>query len=258
MRLPIGETSLETNTVCLHVVHAGPEDGPLVILLHGFPEFWYGMRNQVEALASAGYQVWAPDQRGYNMSDRPRDVPAYHLEETTKDIAGLIEASGRRKACVVGHDWGGIVAWWLALRYPERLERLVVLNAPHPAVVLPAVLRDPSQVVRSLYALFFQIPGLPEAILRSGDWELVEKSMRATSRPGTFSDADFEQYRRAWWRPGAFTAMLNWYRANFLMLDPVGGFFEHHQAPLVAQGCAETGRLPAEGDILRAPQDQNR
>jgi pimeloyl-ACP methyl ester carboxylesterase len=118
--------------------------------------------------------------------------------------------------------------------------------------MLPAVLRDPTQVVRSLYALFFQIPGLPEAILRNDDWKLVEKSMQATSRPGTFSDSDFEQYRQAWWRPGAFTAMLNWYRANFRRppLYPQG---ERVRLPVLilwgAQDAAlsrETARLSAE------------
>lgn len=209
------ETFLTTNGIRLHVVQAGPEDGPLVILLNGFPEFWYGWREQIGPLAEAGFRVWVPDQRGYNLSDKPRRVSAYHLEKTTEDVLGLIIASGKGRAFVAGHDWGAAVAWWLAQRYPQVVERLAVLNVPHPAVFWPAVRRDPAQLGRSLYAAFFQIPWLPEALSRNDDWALVVRSIQASSRPGTFTEADFEQYRRAWWQPGAFTAMLNWYRANF-------------------------------------------
>ncbi len=95
---------IETNGICLHVVQDGPEDGPLVILLHGFPEFWYGWRQQIPFLANAGYRVWAPDQRGYNLSDKPRGIAAYNLDELAADVAGLIETSGREQAILVGHD----------------------------------------------------------------------------------------------------------------------------------------------------------
>jgi pimeloyl-ACP methyl ester carboxylesterase len=216
MVISLEETFLETNGIRLHVVEAGPKDGKIIILLHGFPETWRCWKSQIEPLAEAGFRVIAPDQRGYNLSDKPHGVMAYHLEKSTADALGIILASGREKASVAGHDWGGIVAWQLAERYPQVVERLAILNAPHPGVVLPAALRDPSQFVRSLYVLFFQLPGLPEAILRNNDWALAVKYMlQATSRPGTFSEEDFEQYRQAWWQPGAFTAMLNWYRANF-------------------------------------------
>jgi pimeloyl-ACP methyl ester carboxylesterase len=209
------ETYFETNGVRLHVVEAGPKEGKLAILLHGFPEFWYGWRKQIGPLAGAGLRVIAPDLRGYNLSDKPKEVLAYHLEEAAKDILGLIMSASPGKAAVVGHDWGGFVAWWLALRYPQFVERVAVLNIPHPAAVLPAVLRDPAQIRRSLYFLFFQLPWLPEAMARHNDWALVEKGMQGSSRPGTFGEEDFEHYRRAWWRQGAFTAMLNWYRAYF-------------------------------------------
>jgi epoxide hydrolase 4 len=207
-------TYFETNGIRLHAVQAGPEGGRLIILLHGFPEFWRGWIHQIEPLAAAGYYVLAPDQRGYNLSDKPLDPAAYSLDELSKDIAGLIRAAGRQKAVVVGHDWGGVVAWWLGIHYPEMLERLVILNAPHPGALRQILISNPDQIRRSSYAFFFQLPWIPEAISRNNDWELMEKALRETSRPGTFSVQDFEHYRQAWWRKGAFTAMLNWYRAN--------------------------------------------
>ncbi len=208
------KTIIQTNNICLHAVQAGPGDGPLVILLHGFPEFWRGWINQIEPLASAGYRVLAPDQRGYNLSDKPLNVAAYRLEETGKDVLGLMENLEREEATIVGHDWGGGVGWWLAAHHPERVERMVILNMPHPRVIQRTLLRSPRQALRSLYAAFFQIPRLPEAILRNNDWELLVKNLLESSQPGTFSDEDIEQCRRAWWQEGAITGMLNWYRAN--------------------------------------------
>jgi epoxide hydrolase 4 len=212
---------IETNGIRLHTVQAGPEGGRLIILLHGFPEFWRSWVRQIEPLAAAGYYVLAPDQRGYNLSDKPQDLAAYSLDELSKDIVGLIHASGRQKAVVVGHDWGGVVAWWLGIHYPEMLERLVILNAPHPVAFRQILSSNPDQIRRSSYVFFFQLPWIPEAISRNNDWELMEKTLRETSRPGTFNAQDFEHYRQAWWRKGAFTAMLNWYRANARHLTKV-------------------------------------
>jgi epoxide hydrolase 4 len=207
-------TFFETNGIRLHAMQAGPEGGRLVILLHGFPEFWRGWIHQIEPLASAGYYVLAPDQRGYNLSDKPEDMEAYVLEELGKDIIGLIRAAGRQKAVIIGHDWGGIVAWWLGIHSPDLLEKLVIINAPHPGVMRRTLIYNPGQAIRSSYALFFQLPWIPEAISRNEDWKLVEKALHESSQPGTFSDTDLEYYRESWWRKGAFTAMLNWYRAN--------------------------------------------
>ncbi len=204
---------IPTNGITLHTVAAGPEDGPLVLLLHGFPEFWYGWRRQIPALAAAGFRVLAPDQRGYNLSDKPRDLAAYRLDEMAADALGLIDAAGRERAFVVGHDWGAMVAWWLALVAPERVARLAILNVPHPAVFRRRLLSDPEQQKRSLYAAFFQLPWLPEALLSAADWRATERALRNSSLPDTFSDADMAEYRRAWARPGAMTTMLNWYRA---------------------------------------------
>ncbi|MDB5241462.1 MAG: alpha/beta hydrolase [Spirosoma sp.] len=199
--------------VRLHVVQAGPAEGPLVILLHGFPEFWYGWKHQIEPLADAGYHVWAPDQRGYNLSDKPDGIAAYSIDTLAADVVDLINAAGRQQALVVGHDWGAAVAWWVAALYPERVERLVALNVPHPAVMKQYASRNVGQMLRSWYIGFFQLPILPEALARLGNWAVMAHTLRSSSRYGTFSDADIAQYKLAWSQPGAMRSMINWYRA---------------------------------------------
>lgn len=204
---------LQTNGISLHAAEAGPADGPLVILLHGFPEFWYGWRHQIEALANAGYCVLVPDQRGYNLSDKPKGIAAYNLDELAADVIGLIDATGREKAYVVGHDWGGAVAWWTAIKYPQRLEKLVILNAPHPKVMRWNLLHNRAQRRKSWYMFMFQMPLLPEWRMRRANWEIGQRALQGTSRPGTFSEADIALYREAWSQPGAARGMINWYRA---------------------------------------------
>lgn len=199
--------------VRLHVVDAGPADGPLVILLHGFPEFWYGWRRQIGALAAAGFRVLAPDQRGYGMSDKPPGIDSYRTDRLAADVLALAGWAGRPTFSLVGHDWGGIVAWWVALTAPDRVARLAILNAPHPATVRGYALRHPTQAVRSWYALAFQLPWLPERLIRARGFRLAERALLGTSRPGTFDADDLALYREAWGRPGALTAMVNWYRA---------------------------------------------
>ena len=204
---------LHANGLELHAAAAGPPDGPLVLLLHGFPEFWYGWRRQIDPLAAAGLRIVAPDGRGYNLSDKPEGVAAYALDTLADDALGLARALGRDRFAVVGHDWGAVVAWHLAGRNPERVERAAVLNGPHPATVRPFMRAHPSQVLRSWYAAFFQAPMLPEWTLGAGDFAWLRASMARSARPGAFSEADLRRYRDAWARPGALTAMLNWYRA---------------------------------------------
>jgi pimeloyl-ACP methyl ester carboxylesterase len=201
------------NGVTLHAVEAGPADGPLVILLHGFPEFWWGWRYQIGPLGDAGFRVLVPDQRGYNLSDKPEGRRAYDLDTLARDVVGLADALGRETFSVVGHDWGGLAAWWTASRYPDRVSKLVVLNAPHPSVAGAYMRSHPSQMLRSLYVGFFQIPRLPEAMLSANGHRSLKDALLRTSRPGTFSDDDIVYYEKAWSQPGALTAMLNWYRA---------------------------------------------
>ncbi|HEX5104868.1 MAG TPA: alpha/beta hydrolase [Pirellulaceae bacterium] len=218
--MDLSSTRIKTNGICLNVVQSGPVDGTLVILLHGFPEFWYGWRKQIPALANAGFRVWAPDQRGYNTSDKPPQVRDYRLDHLTDDVAGLIAGSGRQRVVVVGHDWGGAVAWWLAANYPELVERLVILNVPHPLVMQRLIRTDLRQTLRSWYMFFMQIPWLPEALMRRGNWRGMARGLQSSSREGTFTETELELYRSAWSQRGAFTAMLNWYRAAFRYPPP--------------------------------------
>lgn len=202
-----------TNGVRLHVALAGPDHGRLLIFLHGFPEFWYGWRRQIDFFARLGYRVLAPDQRGYNLSDKPGGIAAYGLDHLARDIVGLIKAVDRERALIVGHDWGAVVAWWLALRHADRVEKLAILNGPHPQVMRRHLLHDAEQRRKSWYIFFFQLPWLPEWRMQKNGWEIAGRALLKTSRPGTFVEADLAEYRAAWSQPGAATAMINWYRA---------------------------------------------
>jgi len=199
------------NGVRLHYVEAG--SGPLVLLLHGFPEFWYSWRHQIPALAAAGFHVLAPDLRGYNLSDKPSGVPAYRLEILLEDVVGLIRHAGEEKAIIVGHDWGGVLAWHLAMYHPQVVEKLIVLNAPHPAAYWRE-LRSWEQLRKSWYVLFFQVPGLPEQLLGAGDYDALDRMLRRKPvHPEAFTAEDVRLYKQALSRPGALTAALNYYRA---------------------------------------------
>ncbi|HVC07914.1 MAG TPA: alpha/beta hydrolase [Solirubrobacterales bacterium] len=199
----------DVNGIRLHYVESG--QGPLVVLLHGFPEFWYSWRHQIPALAAAGYHVVAPDMRGYNLSDKPSGWRAYDGEHLAADIAALIRHSGVEKAHLVGHDWGAAVAYLTAMDHPDSVERLAILNVPHPARMLDGF-RTVKQLRKSWYMFFFQIPYLPEKLLARDGFAFAKRSLRADS-PESFTDADLERYAEAWSQPGAFTGMINYYRA---------------------------------------------
>jgi pimeloyl-ACP methyl ester carboxylesterase len=202
------------NGVRLHYVEAGA--GPLVVLLHGFPEFWYSWRRQIGPLAAAGFRVWAPDLRGYNLSAKPPGLAAYRPEVLAADVAALIEHAGEQSAHIIGHDWGGVLAWLLPVYHPDRVRKRVILNAPHPAALRRELRRGVGQLLRSWYVFFFQLPLLPEWVMRAGDFFLLRRMLRRQPvRPGAFTDADMAAYRAALARPGALTAALNWYRAGF-------------------------------------------
>lgn len=210
-RLRHGTIEVES-AVHLHYVELG--EGPLVVLLHGFPEFWYAWRRQIGALAAAGYRVVAPDQRGYNLSDKPEGVAAYGSARLVEDVATLIRDRGETKAFVVGHDWGAGVAWSFAMEHPEMVERLVVLNGPHPERLLHALRTSPVQWIRSWYMFFFQLPALPEAVSELDSYAFLLKPLREEpTLPGAFTREDIARYVEAYARPGALTAMINWYRA---------------------------------------------
>ncbi|MCH8025455.1 MAG: alpha/beta hydrolase [Chloroflexi bacterium] len=201
------------NGVRLHYVEQG--DGPLVVLLHGFPEFWYSWRHQIPALADAGFRVIAPDQRGYNTSEKPPGVRSYRIEALVDDVAALILQTGESRAVVVGHDWGGAVAWMVPMLRPEVVHKLIVLNAPHPRA-FQREMRTVGQLLKSWYILFFQLPFLPEIALRLGKYRAIERQLRREpKRPRAFSDEDIAAYKEAIAQPGALTAAINYYRATF-------------------------------------------
>ena len=211
--MELEHSTIETNGIRLHIVQAGPKSGVPVVLLHGFPEFHYGWRKQIPALVEAGCRVIVPDQRGYNLSDKPKGVNNYSVDILVEDIIGLIDALGYEKVNLVGHDWGGIVAWALAIKYPERLHKLSIMNVPHPAVMKRFLQRDLEQMRRSWYAAFFQLPWIPEFILSTNRWQRFAHSLQNTSKAGSFTDEDLIKYKEAWSQPDAMTSMLNWYRS---------------------------------------------
>lgn len=209
------------NDVALHYVTLPPARdavdhptgaAPLVVLLHGFPECWYTWHRQLDALAAAGYRVVAPDLRGYNRSSTPPGVDSYRVDELVADVRGLVESRGATQAAVVGHDWGGLVAWECAIREPELVSQLAVLNAPHPDVYRRSLLRSPGQLVRSSYVGFFQLPWLPEQLLEADDYRLVERALEELSAADSLSKSDRERFHKAMERTDS-SGPLNYYRA---------------------------------------------
>jgi epoxide hydrolase 4 len=202
----------------------------LALCLHGFPEHAYSWRHQMPLLARLGYRVWAPNLRGYGGTDSPREVSAYKTRMLVKDVASLIKAAAPRETLLLAHDWGGALAWSLALtpqsreigaigdpgfKQPQLIDKLVVMNLPHPAC-FARELRRPPQFFKSWYMFFFQLPWLPEFLLSRRDGRAISDVIRRTSRdPARFTDEDVEVYRANAARPGGLTAMINWYRALF-------------------------------------------
>jgi epoxide hydrolase 4 len=200
---------ITTNGIKLHYVTQG--EGPLMLMLHGFPEFWYSWRHQIPEFAK-NFKVVALDLRGYNDSDKPKEQSAYIMDEFIKDIQGIIKGLGYQKCVLVGHDWGGAIAWCFAYAHPEMLERLIILNMPHPAKFTQG-LRTPQQMLRSTYALFFQLPWLPEFLIQSSDYQAIETAFKGMAiNKSVFTKADIDAYKDAAAKRGALTAMLNYYR----------------------------------------------
>jgi len=200
--------------VGLNVVTAGPQDGKLVIFLHGFPETallsWH---HQLHHFGEQdNYFVVAPDQRGYNTSDKPAGVENYRLNELAADVVSLIDYYQKDSAIVVGHDWGAAVAWWTAITHPTRVSKLAILNVPHPAAMERYLFTHLSQVRKSWYIFFFQLPFLPEFRFARDDFAWPWTGM-GTAAPGTFGSDDRALYLQAWSEPGAIENSINWYRA---------------------------------------------
>ncbi|MFC2065044.1 alpha/beta fold hydrolase [Chloroflexota bacterium] len=200
--------TIETNGIHLHTVLAGPGNGQPVFLLHGFPDAWFGWQSQIEALVGAGFRVIAPDQRGYNLSDKPQGIASYTMPLLVDDILGLADELGFDRFSLAGHDFGAMVAWNLAMSHPERLKKMAIANVPHPAVMKSYLRSQPKQMLKSWYGLFFQIPKLPELIVRMSNWRFLISAM-----PDELSAEEQDRYREVWEQPGAMTGMINWYRA---------------------------------------------
>src|SRR5213079_615373 len=216
IRSPLEFRVFHINGIALHVILAGPVSGKPLVFLHGFPEFWFAWRHQIDHFVSSGYRVIIPDQRGYNLSEKPAGIASYSIDLLAKDVVGLLDTVANSKVFVVGHDWGAAVTWHLAARYSDRVDRTAILSVPHPRVFIKNLIMNPAQLRRSWYMLFFQLPWLPELILRRRHWALLVRVLQNTSPPGVFSDSDLEQHKESWARKGALTAMLNWYRAALL------------------------------------------
>jgi epoxide hydrolase 4 len=192
----------------MHTVREGPESGPAVILLHGFPEFWYSWRFQIPALAQAGFRVIVPDQRGYNLTEKHGP---YDVGTLVNDIVRLQDAAGIPRSHVVGHDWGAVVAWALAALRPERVDKLAILNGPHPNAYLETCKRHPRQIAMSWYIGLFQIPGVAERLVRANDFQVLDK-MFSKIPDRYMTREDIGKYKDALRQPGALSAALGWYR----------------------------------------------
>ena len=200
-----------TNGIRMHYVTQG--HGPLIVLLHGFPEFWYSWRLQIPFLAKLGYTVVAPDLRGYNDTDKP--YRGYDIDTLLCDIVGLIKGLGQEKAIIVGHDWGGVLAWMFAMKYQPMVERLLVLNAPHSGT-FQRELRTPKQLRKSWYVLAFQLPWLPEYILGRNHAQVIgQMIIRSAVQKAAFPPDVLAHYRDAMSKPGALHASISYYRMLF-------------------------------------------
>ena len=211
---------VKVNGIQLHYVEEG--QGELVILLHGFPEFWYSWREQIPVLAKR-YRVVAPDMRGYNLSDKPTEIKDYKIEILASDIAELVNVLGEKKAIIVGHDWGGAVAWALASLYPAVVSKLAVLNIPHPSEMKKALIGfNLAQWKKSYYIFLFQLPRIPERYIGKDLKSFFNKVFTSFTPKGnvhSITDAGIDKYIEAYRQPGALTGAINYYRATFRQLS---------------------------------------
>jgi len=245
---------ISTNGIRLHTALAGPEDGEPVFLLHGFPDAWFGWEAQIRPLAEAGFRVIVPDQRGYNLSDKPKGVSNYAMDILVQDVLGLADRLGYQRFHLAGHDFGAIVCWNIARHYETRLISLAISNVPYPAVMREYLQKHPSQMLKSWYALFFQVPRVPERIVRVNNWQILISAM-----PKDLTEAERDRYREAWNQPGAMTGMINWYRAllrqgrgtrsvsqiqvpTLILWGQQDPHISYEMAPLSAEFC-QNGRL---------------
>ena len=226
--------------VTLKVCHGGPADGEAILFLHGFPESHRTWRNQLDDLAR-DHRVVAPDQRGFAGSDRPEGVENYATQTIVHDSIALMDALGIEHFTLAGHDWGGAVAWSVALQHPIRVRRLVIVNAPHPLVFQKSLIEDQAQREASQYINFFRMPGAEAAIVGMGLETFLDKVMLSHSDATKLPAEERRRYLDDWKRPGALTSMLNWYRASQLEVPKPG---EDAKAPLWTHAPFPKLRMP--------------
>lgn len=248
-----GSREIGTETVSLHYASCGEAGKPLLLMLHGFPQCWFAWEAMMPRFADR-YHVVAPDLRGFNRSSKPAVIEAYRASETVHDIAALIAALDHSRATVIAHDWGGAVAWGLAIARPELVHRLVILNAPHPVPFARALAEDPAQQAASQYMNWLRAPGSETALAEDG-FRRMDRMFSQFGGGRWFDSAMRSRYHEAWRQPGALRAMVNWYRATplhppsrddpgtgHLALDP--GRFRVPVPTRVIWGMADPALLP--------------
>ena len=209
--------NIQANGIQFHYVTEG--DGPLMLFLHGFPEYWYSWRHQISEF-SKNYKVVALDMRGYGQTDRPQGKENYTIDVLVDDVKEVVSALGYEKCVLVGHDWGAIVAWYVAMNYEACVEKLIVMNVPHPKCYMENLTFK--QVLRSWYIWMFQLPKFPEVYLKANDFKWITDQFRSAVNPAAFLEEDLNKYKENAAMPGALTAMLNYYRnlpAEMMRMD---------------------------------------
>jgi len=213
---------VKISDITLHVAFAGPDDGKPLIFLHGFPDFWFGWRHQIEFFANLGYRVIAPDLRGYNKSDKPKGVNNYKISLLAQDILDLQRALGLKDSILIGHDWGGAIAWSIAANFSETFSQFIILNVPHPSVLLKAIKSNPHQIKKSWYIFFFQIPKLPQTIIGNRfAAKILQEIIKRGASAKAFNNETLKRYRKSWQMPGAAVSMINYYKAALRYSDPI-------------------------------------
>jgi len=215
MNTKIEHQYISVNGISIHVVLAGPKQGEPLLLLHGFPEAWFCWKEQIEPLANAGYRLIIPDQRGYNLSEKPRGIKNYKIDILIQDIICLLDHFAYQKVFLAAHDWGAIVGWFMGIYHADRIKKMVMMNVPHPLVMERNLLQNPRQMLRSWYTFIFQIPFFPEWFIRRKNGSTMASVLKKTGNENSFDPRLIAQYRSAWCKEGAAAGMVNWYRAAF-------------------------------------------
>jgi pimeloyl-ACP methyl ester carboxylesterase len=238
---------IDANGFRFAVDEAGEGDH-LALCLHGFPESRFSWRFQLPLLAELGYRAWAPDLRGYGETEpKPQAVSAYLIDRLMEDVASLIDASGAKSVTLIGHDWGAGLAWTFAANRVRPLERLVIMNVPHPAVMNAHLRRSWAQLRKSWYMFFFQLPGLPERMMAASDARAIRRAFHGMAvDKSNFGPEVLDRYARDAQRPGAMTGMINWYRAAFRLRGKLAGPWDVIETPTLIVWGEEDGALGIE------------